>query len=218
MKSCRLIAAVLALTPFAAQALTVTIVDLNDNTTETFNGANNVIIGAGGSNILDKYWEFNSVLSISNESFEVADGSAVLGSASFSLSALSAGTNVGIRVEEEFDLNYDGPGTVTSSANAATLIDAAVFFDTGINNTVLDTAFFDTTAQDYQKSFAVDLTSPFTLTQEFVLDADAIGATVGFDVSTTASPVPIPAAAWLFGSALLGFVAIGRRKLAATAA
>ena len=46
---------------------------------------------------------------------------------------------------------------------------------------------------------------------------DATNDTVGFadDTSLTityASPVPVPAAAWLFGSALLGFLGLQRRK------
>jgi hypothetical protein len=38
-----------------------------------------------------------------------------------------------------------------------------------------------------------------------------------FRVSATASTVPLPAAAWLFGSGLLGLAGIGRRRRAATA-
>jgi hypothetical protein len=32
------------------------------------------------------------------------------------------------------------------------------------------------------------------------------------DLSAAASPVPVPAAAWLFGSGLLGLVGVARRK------
>jgi hypothetical protein len=38
---------------------------------------------------------------------------------------------------------------------------------------------------------------------------------VTYDVLVTTSPVPIPAAVWLFGSAVMGLVGIGRRKQAA---
>jgi len=31
-------------------------------------------------------------------------------------------------------------------------------------------------------------------------------------LAVTAAPVPLPAAAWLFGSALAGFTAFGRRR------
>jgi len=34
-----------------------------------------------------------------------------------------------------------------------------------------------------------------------------------FEVATRVSPVPVPAAAWLFGSALLGFFGFSRRKV-----
>jgi hypothetical protein len=40
------------------------------------------------------------------------------------------------------------------------------------------------------------------------------GGQVDFDGSITVSSVPLPAAAWLFGSALLGLVGIARRKRA----
>ena len=36
--------------------------------------------------------------------------------------------------------------------------------------------------------------------------------TTGFDASISLNPVPVPAAAWLFGSALLGFFGFSRRK------
>ncbi len=43
--------------------------------------------------------------------------------------------------------------------------------------------------------------------------SDSSGALGGFDVDAVRiSPVPLPAAAWLFGSALIGFVTIARRK------
>ena len=45
--------------------------------------------------------------------------------------------------------------------------------------------------------------------------SDGLGALGGFDVDAVRiSPVPIPAAMWLFGSALIGVMAIARRKRA----
>lgn len=40
-------------------------------------------------------------------------------------------------------------------------------------------------------------------------------STFSFDYSNNLSPVPVPAAAWLFGSALLGFAGYRRKKLKA---
>jgi hypothetical protein len=44
---------------------------------------------------------------------------------------------------------------------------------------------------------------------------DAVGAAGGFySVAMSAQPVPVPAAAWLLGSGLLGLVGVARRKTA----
>jgi hypothetical protein len=44
------------------------------------------------------------------------------------------------------------------------------------------------------------------------------GSTLSFTGNTATSPVPLPAAAWLFGSGLLGLLGIGRRRNVAAAA
>jgi hypothetical protein len=45
--------------------------------------------------------------------------------------------------------------------------------------------------------------------------SDTNGALGGFDIDAVrVSPVPLPAAAWLFGSALIGFFGLSRRKKA----
>jgi hypothetical protein len=46
----------------------------------------------------------------------------------------------------------------------------------------------------------------------FLTDAQEIGAPVGVAGATFASAVPVPAAAWLFGSALLGLGVVRRKK------
>ena len=45
-----------------------------------------------------------------------------------------------------------------------------------------------------------------------ILDDDRIAQTAMYTNWTDVSEVPLPAAAWLFGSALVGLVAIGRKK------
>ena len=44
-----------------------------------------------------------------------------------------------------------------------------------------------------------------------------VGEQVVFSFSATSSPVPVPAAAWLFGSGLIGLVGVARRRTAAVA-
>jgi hypothetical protein len=46
----------------------------------------------------------------------------------------------------------------------------------------------------------------------FAIQVDNLGQVVSVDLANVA--VPIPGAAWLFGSALLGVVAVGRRRMA----
>jgi len=45
-------------------------------------------------------------------------------------------------------------------------------------------------------------------------DASPVGSQ-SYLANITASPVPIPAAVWLFGSALMGFLGLQKRKMAA---
>jgi hypothetical protein len=43
------------------------------------------------------------------------------------------------------------------------------------------------------------------------IDSDALGQVLDADMANT-SIVPIPAAAWMFGAALLGLVSVARRR------
>ena len=53
--------------------------------------------------------------------------------------------------------------------------------------------------------------TPFT---SFTLTSSANDAPWGLDNLAAVSPVPVPAAAWLFGSGLIGLIGVARRKLA----
>jgi len=57
-------------------------------------------------------------------------------------------------------------------------------------------------------------TSAFYNSNEIFLHFDAVPYSVGSNVTldVTLQPVPLPAAAWLFGSALLGLAGMGRRR------
>lgn len=59
------------------------------------------------------------------------------------------------------------------------------------------------------------VTGAFTLSWQSLTDS---GPKAGFiariELSGTASPVPLPAAVWLFGSGLLGLIGIARKKAA----
>jgi len=45
--------------------------------------------------------------------------------------------------------------------------------------------------------------------------AGTLGAQVGYQATLTTSPVPVPAAVWLFGSGVAGLIGLARRKLSA---
>ena len=215
MKKLIIASLLLAFSVGAQAGMVVTITDLNDTSTEGFNDAGSpgiVFIDSSASSILGTYWQSIGGVSISNEAFVGIDGAALLGTSIFGLNAKETGTNVGISVLADFDLGVTGPGAIATQANAATLTDASVTFATGYNGSPVALAEFTNTGQNYAELIDVVLTSPFILQQSFVLTADAIGADIGFDVSTQASVVPIPAAAWLFGSALAGLVGVGRLR------
>jgi hypothetical protein len=49
----------------------------------------------------------------------------------------------------------------------------------------------------------------------FLVIGDVTGASGGvYTVSTSVSQIPLPAAAWLFGSAFIGLISFGRRRIA----
>jgi hypothetical protein len=111
-------------------------------------------------------------------------------------------------------------GTQTGGAT----IDAKYFYDTG-NNPFALTNQLGVTQSTNLVSYSNDqlaagpggtILSPYSLT----LEADISNVPSGFFRSQftstlAAAPVPLPAAAWLFGSALMGFLGMKKRKTAA---
>jgi len=49
----------------------------------------------------------------------------------------------------------------------------------------------------------------------FALTGSATNEKLGASIEATLAPIPLPPAAWMLGSALVGLVTVGRRKLAA---
>ncbi len=71
------------------------------------------------------------------------------------------------------------------------------------NNTFFGDGAFNLTLPDPDKSgYEVNLESAPTL----------FSASYNWSVAIDVAPVPVPAAAWLFGSGLLGFIGVARRK------
>jgi len=95
----------------------------------------------------------------------------------------------------------------TNFIYADPLIDRAEYSDQGVNNNVLD----------YILTFDV---GPDAVLGTYLIDVKFAGGSTGgpdkwaditsFNVNVT--PIPIPAAVWLFGSGLLGLVGVARRR------
>ncbi len=117
------------------------------------------------------------------------------------------------------DAAYVDPGFVTLSGN--------MFFSPALNSAAsLTTIFSDEQIDDLgllvntTMSFdagqvaccsnATQIPNAFDGTTMSLLGASAAG--LGFDLRMTLTAVPVPAAVWLFGSGLLGLVAVARRK------
>lgn len=95
---------------------------------------------------------------------------------------------------------YDG----TTNAPGTTYEQAGTTFDG--NNGLLKITSFAPTAQ---MSFFIDLAFNGDGTGNLYLDTGSLGGATG---TFTYSAVPVPAAAWLFGSSLLGLAATARKR------
>jgi len=117
-----------------------------------------------------------------------------------------------------FNLHVGG----TQSGGAT--IDAKYFYDTG-NNPFALTNQLGVTQTTNLTSYSNDqlaagpggtILSPYSLTLEADISSVPSGSFTSQFTSTLATAaVPLPAAAWLFGSALMGFLGMKRRKTAA---
>ena len=76
-------------------------------------------------------------------------------------------------------------------------------FDQNLGGTAV--GLWNSATGDYQMAWTVALNGP---------GHPALGSFVTWTVHGVASPVPVPAAVWLFGSGLLGLVGVARRKKA----
>ena len=104
-----------------------------------------------------------------------------------------ASETIGDGISSGWD-NYSGPdaGYIVSGYTADLRLDGERFW-LGAQTTYSDSWYF--TAEDPRDPFA--LTNPLSRTGSFLV-----------------RPVPVPAAAWLFGSGLIGLVGFARRKKA----
>lgn len=131
-------------------------------------------------------------------------------------------------------LTIDGTGTgVITNFSPFTVtdiidVDFVLTADRGINNgvdylftngtitagTYINTTFDLLTVSENLgfASFAADLANGGRIEGGFVLAGDIASDFTGSILSAKASPVPVPAAVWLFGSGLLGLAGIARRK------
>ncbi len=116
------------------------------------------------------------------------------------LGVLSIDVNVGGFC---FSTGPDATGCPTGGAYVpVTSIDAAAITFAGTTPTG---GFLDITT--FSPSFGIFIPISFDLTAGTFLATSPLG-----DASGTFAPIPIPAAAWLFGSALLGLLGVRRRS------
>jgi len=104
-------------------------------------------------------------------------------------------------------LNTVSTGGGYAGANG-TFVSAA--FSTGLINTGSASVFSQTTQFPAPTSLLtqVDITSPTSA----LAGVNLVGNTFSATGLATANPIPVPAAAWLFGSALVALGAVRRKK------
>ena len=119
----------------------------------------------------------------------------------FSFEALSGSGNLSLSVDVEIQAEVQGAGTFADS-------EALFGYEIGNSGVVASLAGLEMSGNSGDQSQTLPTTLAFSV---FMQDGDVIDmfAEGGAEVS---SVVPIPAAAWMFGSGLLGLVGIARRK------
>jgi hypothetical protein len=121
----------------------------------------------------------------------------------FSFEAMSGSGSLSLSVDVEIQAEVQGAGTVVNS-------DALFGYEVGTSGVVASKAGLEMYGNSGDQSQTLSTTLAFSVFMEEgdVVDMFAEG---GPEVSA----IPIPAAAWLFGSGLLGLVGIARCKKAA---
>jgi len=122
----------------------------------------------------------------------------------FSFEATSGSGNLSLSVDVEIQAEVQGTGTIVNS-------DALFGYEVGTSGVVASRAGLEMNGNSGDQSQTLSTTLSFSVFMEQgdVIDMFAEG---GPEVSA----IPIPAAAWLFGSGLIGLVGISRRKRVTT--
>jgi len=97
-------------------------------------------------------------------------------------------------------LTFDSPGAYNVIQH--TKNDREFSFDFLINN-----ALFSSIMSNQEAVVLVDFAQGVTIFSDYDFSSK-----VSLNYNETVSPVPVPAAIWLFGSAMMGFVGLSRRK------
>lgn len=139
----------------------------------------------------------------------ITDGWAISGVENFDISITTPSLVYG------FGMNVHEPIASTGTSdgcNVSTCVQSTFIVQLFNGATLIDEVTFE--PADDQLAF-------FGVTSDTYFNRLEIRETIGSNDNeifgnflTTASPVPLPAAAWLFGSALLGLVTVARRKAA----
>jgi hypothetical protein len=104
---------------------------------------------------------------------------------------------------------------VTAGCTEQGVLFADYFFATCTANPVGTTSSYGTGIPNFDIS-AIDTAGPITFTTSGTAGAGQVALNASYSIAVTGgpSPVPVPAAAWLFGSALVGLAGIGRKRKA----